>query len=600
MAPERPGPEDKPGVALIQRSGTVTIPVIPVFSLPNALIQLKEDDGASNVLTAIQGDIQEKLGGEDDDLTSLTWLQDKNLLKGMNLQAAVGESQESPTSDFVDDSASELADSTCSSGHSPSPAPPNVATTSPIKPKHPQHMPYDPLVHVNSKPPYSFSCLIFMAIEDSPQRALPVKEIYAWILEHFPYFKNAPTGWKNSVRHNLSLNKCFRKVEKAPNLGKGSLWMVDPLYRPNLMQALQKAPFHPYTPVDRVSVVTNRVQVNSPSGPVGRNEFVVIKSSSRLPNPDLFPYLSRRLAASGVEGLRSRDMAADSDTTTTDDADSLDDVDAAAAMLALKHGPRMLTPKKVEWYTEHEQVDGVGQTHLLDVRNPRKKTRASKNTQDMGRRDQMIPVITTSPSEDHTYSAGPTIVAVQPALPTSSPDEAFEEGSDSDDSTHAAYHYDDVAMEESDIKHNSSLPPSDYEEQRKIEEGADALLNLAGISTRKRTQSTSLYPPASGKRIATRGRRKATPFRPRLLRSVRPNTKKKPEVIHQQRLVQRRKSQTLINNNSSSNNNNIVMTSGNSAKILRTSPRSSLHAYTNDNEFNYEPSSEERSEKTKR
>jgi hypothetical protein len=55
-----------------------------------------------------------------------------------------------------------------------------------------------------------------MAIEDSPQRALPVKEIYAWILEHFPYFKNAPTGWKNSVRHNLSLNKCFRKVEKAP------------------------------------------------------------------------------------------------------------------------------------------------------------------------------------------------------------------------------------------------------------------------------------------------------------------------------------------------------------------------------------------------
>lgn len=73
---------------------------------------------------------------------------------------------------------------------------------------------------------------------------------------------------------------------------------------------------------------------------------MVIKSSSRLPNPELFPYLSRRLAASGVEGLRNRDVAADSDTTTTDDADSLDDVDAAAAMLALKHGPRVLTQKK--------------------------------------------------------------------------------------------------------------------------------------------------------------------------------------------------------------------------------------------------------------
>nr|CAH7731600.1 unnamed protein product [Callosobruchus chinensis] len=55
-----------------------------------------------------------------------------------------------------------------------------------------------------------------MAIEDSVQKALPVKDIYAWILDHFPYFKNAPTGWKNSVRHNLSLNKCFQKVEKAP------------------------------------------------------------------------------------------------------------------------------------------------------------------------------------------------------------------------------------------------------------------------------------------------------------------------------------------------------------------------------------------------
>jgi forkhead box protein N len=592
MAPERPGPEDKPGVALVQRGGAVTIPVIPVFSLPNTLMHLKEGDGASNVLTAMQGEKRDKLRGEDDDLTSLTWLQDKNLLKGMNLRAAVGETQESPTSDFVDDSASEPADSTCSSGHSPSPAPPSVATTLPSKQKHPQHMPYDPLVHVNSKPPYSFSCLIFMAIEDSPQRALPVKEIYAWILEHFPYFKNAPTGWKNSVRHNLSLNKCFRKVEKAPNLGKGSLWMVDPLFRPNLMQALQKAPFHPYMTLDRVSMVTNRVQVKSPSGPIGRNEFVVIKSSSRLPNPDLFPYLSRRLAASGVEGLRSRDVAADSDTTTTDDADSLDDVDAAAVMLTLKHGPRVLTPNKVDCYKRPQINDGVGQTCVTDIRNPRKKNRASKSTQDIGRKEQMIPVITTSPSEDHTYSAGPTVAVAQgivhPELPSSSPDEAFEEGSESDDSSHVVYHYKSMAMEDSQVRQVSAVPPSDSEEQRKIAEGADALLNLAGISTRKRMQSTALYPPAPGKRVTTRGRRKA-PYRPRLLRSIRPNIKKKPEeVIHQQR----RKSQTLINNNSSSNNNNIAVTPGSNVKLQRTSPRMPLYGNTNENELNQDGNAE--------
>jgi hypothetical protein len=91
----------------------------------------------------------------------------------------------------------------------------NSKTPNSQKQKHPTNVPYDPLVHITSKPPYSFSSLIFMAIEDSQQKALPVKEIYAWIVLHFPYFKTAPTGWKNSVRHNLSLNKCFQKVEKA-------------------------------------------------------------------------------------------------------------------------------------------------------------------------------------------------------------------------------------------------------------------------------------------------------------------------------------------------------------------------------------------------
>lgn len=96
-----------------------------------------------------------------------------------------------------------------------------------------------------SKPPYSFSLLIYMAIEHSPNKCLPVKEIYSWVLDRFPYFATAPTGWKNSVRHNLSLNKCFQKVERSHGKvnGKGSLWCVDPEYKPNLVQALKKQPF---------------------------------------------------------------------------------------------------------------------------------------------------------------------------------------------------------------------------------------------------------------------------------------------------------------------------------------------------------------------
>lgn len=144
----------------------------------------------------------------DDELTSLAWLQDSNLLK--NINPADRSLCTSPTSDEGSGSGSsqkeninffdDTSDDAVGGGGYGCPHPPNV--------------PYDPQKHVNSKPPYSFSCLIFMAIEDSPHKRLPVKEIYNWIVANYPYFQNAPTGWKNSVRHNLSLNKCFRKVDK--------------------------------------------------------------------------------------------------------------------------------------------------------------------------------------------------------------------------------------------------------------------------------------------------------------------------------------------------------------------------------------------------
>ncbi|XP_065100892.1 forkhead box protein N3 [Paramisgurnus dabryanus] len=239
-------------------------------SITRALQEADEMDLALPTIKLEKGSV------EDEELTNLNWLHEsKNLLNsfGDPVLRSV-----SPVQDLDDDTP-------------PSPAHSDI--------------PYDAKQNPNCKPPYSFSCLIFMAIEDAPSKRLPVKDIYNWILEHFPYFANAPTGWKNSVRHNLSLNKCFKKVDKdrSQSIGKGSLWCIDPEYRQNLIQALKKTPYHPYSQVFTTPPTSPQAYQSMSSPPIWpgspfyrKNKGVllqvpqgVIQNGARMMSQGLFP-----------------------------------------------------------------------------------------------------------------------------------------------------------------------------------------------------------------------------------------------------------------------------------------------------------------------
>ncbi|EXJ92499.1 hypothetical protein A1O3_01051 [Capronia epimyces CBS 606.96] len=89
------------------------------------------------------------------------------------------------------------------------------------------------------KPPFSYATMIAQAIFSSEEEKLTLSNIYSFIADKYAFYRHSNSGWQNSIRHNLSLNKAFQKVpRRTDEPGKGMKWQIAPECRQDYWKKL--------------------------------------------------------------------------------------------------------------------------------------------------------------------------------------------------------------------------------------------------------------------------------------------------------------------------------------------------------------------------
>lgn len=124
----------------------------------------------------------------------------------------------------------------------------------------------------NKRPSHSYEKLIKAALNSRLDKRMTLKEIRQWVENTYPFYKNSPNpGWKDSIRHNLSVSKLF--VKESPKYG--SYW--------KLTSSLREPAMSPQLP----SGTECQTQVSNCNSPV--SAVHVFNTLNKFPTGNLNP-----------------------------------------------------------------------------------------------------------------------------------------------------------------------------------------------------------------------------------------------------------------------------------------------------------------------
>ncbi|KAI9785061.1 MAG: transcription factor [Peltula sp. TS41687] len=123
------------------------------------------------------------------------------------------------------------------------------------------------------KPPYSYATMIGQAILSGEEEKLTLNGIYQWIMDRYAFYRYSQSGWQNSIRHNLSLNKAFEKIpRRTDEPGKGMKWQIVPQHREEFTKRQA-----------RMSAKASHRTSSTPNSPATKDPTTSLPTSSGLP-----------------------------------------------------------------------------------------------------------------------------------------------------------------------------------------------------------------------------------------------------------------------------------------------------------------------------